>query len=620
MEKKVKKRALFYGLAAILMASVLGALCFNFGVYQPRISLPPLPNSVSPTAFLSTFSSSEALKTFLAANSKTQGPFPYYGPRDSAFLSSMGAEDTNAKTGSMTFQYSSTNIQVAGVDEADSVKTDGEYIYVLSGNTVSIVKAYPAESVEVISRIVLSDLYPVGIFVDGDRLVVLGSKYSTPRTMPYSYYYGYYDLDVKTFMNVYDIHDKTKPALLRDLTLTGSYFNARRIGNYVYFVASQPAYVIYDTAILPKIYSNGQVKEVAATEIHYFNSSDDYYQYTTFVAANVQNTTEAPVYLTVMLGGASTMYVSPSNMYLTFKGFDGNTTIYRVHVEGSNMTCQAKGTVRGHELNQFSMDEFNGYFRIATNAWVNGTQNNVYVLNMNLSVVGKLENLASGENLHSSRFMGNRGYLVTFIKTDPLFVINLTDPTNPAVLGELEIPGYSDYLHPYDETHLIGVGKAAVGADEGNFAWYQGIKVSLFDVSNVSDPKQIDTYVIGDRGSDSPILDDHKAFLFDYGKSLLVIPVLEKKIDASQYPGGVPPYAYGEPVWQGAYVFNLTLGQGFKLKGKVTHMDSSTYIWNSTYWVKRSLYIEDVLYTISDGKLKANRLADLGQIKEVSLP
>lgn len=619
MEKKVRKKAFLYGLAAILIASMLGMFCYNFGV---RFGFPSLqlPSAASPSAFLATFPSLDAIRNFLASNSKTQGPFPYYGPMDMAFAKSSGTVLYDANSEGTAVQYSSTNIQVAGVDEADSVKTDGEYLYVLSGATVSIVKAYPVASAGVVSKIALDDLYPAGIFVSGDRLAVLGSKYSTSSIS--RSYYGYVNVEIKSFVRIYDIHDRTNPTLLRDLSLSGSYFNSRKIGDYVYLVVSQPAYVIYDTVILPKIYSDGQIKEVAPSEIHYFNGSDDYYQYTTFVAANMQNATEAPVYLTVMLGGTSTMYVSSSNMYVAFRDWaDDNTSIYRVHVEGRNMTCEAKGKVRGHELNQFSMDEYGGNFRMATTTWMNGSQqNNLYVMNMSLNLVGRLENLATGENLHSARFMGNRCYLVTFIKTDPLFAIDLSDPTKPAVLGELKIPGYSDYLHPYDETHLIGVGKEAVGAEEGNFAWYQGIKVSLFDVSNVTDPKQIANYTIGDRGSDSPILQDHKAFLFDESKNLLVIPVLVAEIDQSQYPGGVPPYAYGQPVWQGAYVFDISLEQGLKLRGGITHLDSGMYIWNSTYWVKRSLYIENVLYTVSDRKVEMNSLTDLSLMKEILLP
>jgi uncharacterized secreted protein with C-terminal beta-propeller domain len=272
------------------------------------------------------------------------------------------------------------------------------------------------------------------------------------------------------------------------------------------------------------------------------------------------------------------------------------------------------------------MDEYGDYFRVATTTWViekwtfGNQHNNVYILNMNMSIVGKLENLASGENLHSARFMGDRGYLVTFKKTDPLFVIDLSQPTNPVVLGELKIPGYSDYLHPYDETHLIGVGKHTEEADEGDFAWYQGVKISLFDVGDVANPKQIANYTIGDRGTDSPILTDHKAFLFDKEKALLVIPVSVAEIDESQYPsGGVPSSAYGTTVWQGAYVFSISL-EGFVLQGTVTHLESGEDVYNTAHWVKRSLYIENVLYTVSDKKIKMNSLDDLAPINEIKLP
>jgi uncharacterized secreted protein with C-terminal beta-propeller domain len=243
----------------------------------------------------------------------------------------------------------------------------------------------------------------------------------------------------------------------------------------------------------------------------------------------------------------------------------------------------------------------------------------VYVLDMNLTVVGRLENLAPGENFHSARFMGNRCYLVTFKKTDPLFVIDLSNATNPLVLGELKIPGYSDYLHPYDETHLIGVGKNTVEAEEGEFAWYQGIKVSLFDVSNVTNPVQDASYVIGDRGSDTPVLTDPKAFLFDRSKNLLAIPVMVAKIDESKYPSPVPPYAYGEPVWQGAYVFDISLYHDLVLEGRITHLNIDMSINEQEYWVQRSLYIGDVLYTVSDRMVKMNSLEDLSPIGEVAL-
>jgi len=628
MQKEIKKRAQVYGVAAVLLAIVLGTICYNLGV------IPQGPFAPQSSGILKTFSSTEELRSFLMTNSKTQEPFVFLGPWDlrtsvpvQTFLASLEDQVTfftapglsPAPAQVLEFEHSITNIQVVGVDEADVVKTDGQHIYVVSGHNIWILKAYPPDEAEMLSKITLNDTYPVEIFISpsGDRLAVLGCIYKIIPTWD-----GYRQsfMEVRTFVNVYNVSDKRNPALLRNFNVTGSYFNSRMMGEYVYFVTSQPAYVIYDQVILPVIYTNEGMKKIGPTEIHYSNASDDYYTYTTIVALNLQNTAEEPASETIMMGGTSSMYVSLSNIYITFPELGGNTTIYRVRVENSTIYPEAKGTVPGRELNQFSMDEYNNHFRIATSTWIDWTkQNNLYVLNMNLSVIGELENLAVGENLHSARFIGDRCYLVTFKKTDPLFVIDLSDPTTPVVLGQLEIPGYSDYLHPYDQSHLIGIGKETVEADEGDFAWYQGVKISIFDVSNVSNPMQIANYTIGDRGTDSPILTDHKAFLFDGSRNLLVIPVLVAEINETQYPSGVPPYAYGTPVWQGAYVFNITLTEGFVLRGKITHGEDGAGVPERSYWVERALYIENVLYTVSEKKVKMNSLEDLGEIGEVQL-
>ena len=232
--------------------------------------------------------------------------------------------------------------------------------------------------------------------------------------------------------------------------------------------------------------------------------------------------------------------------------------------------------------------------------------------------------------------MGDKCYLVTFIKTDPLFVIDLSQPTNPTVLGELKIPGYSDYLHPYDENHLIGVGKEAVDAEGQDFAWYQGIKISLFDVSSVSSPVQLANFTIGDRGTDSPVLTDPKAFLFDKTKSLLVIPVSLALVDNSTIQeqlkyGQSAASAYGTTVWQGAYVFSLSTTGGFTLRGTITHLNAALlnsqgqltnpndYYNTQNNWITRSLYIGNTLYTISNAEVKLNSLTDLSQIGQVNL-
>jgi inhibitor of cysteine peptidase len=620
MESKIKKRAQIYGIAAVLLAIIIGSVCYNFGVYPPE-SEPTQPPPISPSALLNTFSSYEELESFLTENSGTQEFFPYYGSWG-GFLSTTSKErDAYAQALDSGFEYSTTNIQVAGVDEADIVKTDGEYIYLVSDNEVFIMKAHPTTKAEVLSKIAFNYAYPIGIFVDGERLAVLGCQYVDSYWGDYRGYYGH----AETFVNIYDLSNKTSPPLLRSFTMSGSYFNSRMIGEYVYFVVSQQALIENDTVILPKVYSNEEAKEISVSGIQYFNTSDSYYMFTTIVAMNVQDLAEEPTNKTILLGGTSCMYVSLNNIYITFPKSE-STLIYRTRIENETIGSMVSGIVPGYVLNQFSMDEHDGYFRIATTTGhvarileQETSKNHVYALDMNLSIVGKLENLAPGEKIYSARFMGDRCYLVTFVKVDPLFVIDLSEPTNPTVLGELKIPGYSDYLHPYDENHIIGVGKETAEAEEGDFAWYQGVKISLFDVSNVNNPKQIANYTIGDRGTDSPVLRDHKAFLFDKSKNLLVIPVQVAKIDETKYPEGVPSYVSGTPVWQGAYVFNITLSDGLVLRGNITHLENGINIGDKSHWVNRALYIENVLYTLSDKKIKMNDLEHLTLLNEIEL-
>jgi inhibitor of cysteine peptidase len=637
VQKEIRKKTQVYGTTAILSAIVLVALIYTFGAV-PVIFNP----NVSP---IKTFSSYEELKNFLTTN--TQGGYSYYsgGPLDSKFFVARGinplpvpAQAAQTFGSSSENSYSTTNIQVAGVDEADIVKTDGNYIYVIANNSAYILDANP-QNARVLAKIAFDNTYLAGMFLsqDGSKLAVIGSQYGSPIYSGGPLYsgggnefsiYGIFVNDVETFINVYDISNKANPGLARNFTMSGSYFNSRMIGNYVYAVVSQPAYVVNETVILPRVYSGDNATDIAATGIYYADVVDynNYFGFTTFIGLNIADNAQEPANMTIMTGGASNMYVSLNDIYVTYPSSDGQgTDIYRVHINEDTLTFAAQGKVPGSVLNQYSMDEYNGYFRLATTSWTNGPQqNNVYVLNMSLAIVAKLENLATGENLHSARFMGDKCYLVTFIKTDPLFVIDLSQPTNPRVLGLLKIPGYSDYLHPYDETHLIGVGKETVEANEGDFAWYQGLKLSLFDVSNVNEPKQLSNYTIGDRGTDSPVLSDPKAFLFDKSRNLLVIPVNLAEIDKTAVAPS--PDAYGTFVWQGVYVFRLTLNDGFVLRGLVTQMENNTYTsQNGNYcymsgdWISRALYIGNTLYTVSNTRVQLNSLENMALIAKVDL-
>ena len=651
------------------------------------LNRPEVPNQITQTT-LNRFSSYDELKTFLETASSLPNNY-WVGVRGDALLetadsSVQGKTSVPAPTApteaaeSTSSDYSKTNIQVEGVDEADIVKTDGEYIYIVSGGNITIVKTVPAEKATVLSKIVL-DGYITGIFINGDKLVVFETEYgvfplyetgvvvdstnrsedgndSTKDDAPTN---ATTPLDVPptapepitimpryepptTSIKVYDISTKENPVLARNFSVDGSYFGSRMIGDYVYIIATQYTFYMATDIYLPRVHSDNETETIAATDIYYYNFSDTSYSFTTIVALNTKDDTQEPTHETILVGGTSAIYVSQNNIYLTFPDYNWQepdtmkTAIQRITINKQAITPASSGKVPGYILNQFSMDEYGGYFRIATTIndfnWRTfaedsvqqpTSKNNVYVLDMNLNVVGKLEDLAPGEQIYSTRFMGNRCYMVTFRNIDPLFAIDLSDPTAPKVLGQLKVTGYSGYLHPYDENHIIGIGKETIYDAKEDFAWYQGLKISLFDVSDVSNPVEVAKIEIGDRGTDSPVLWDHKALLFDREKNLLVLPVMEAKLNPSQYEREVPNWAYGEIVWQGAYVFTIS-SDSLAIKGRITHMENGDitkmdyYLWG--YHVQRSLYIDNVLYTISSLKIKMNSLDTLAEINTVRLP
>ncbi len=550
--------------------------------------------------------------------------------------------------------YSTTNIQVAGVDEADIAKTDGEYIYTLSRGKLVIARAYPPEQAEVLGRADLGDLEPQEMFIYNDKVLIFGSGYAESfiepgiraEAAPYPY-----PLSLTT-IQLWDVSDRTNPELERSLEFEGDYASSRKVGDYAYFVInSYPRYEILEKGgdMVP-LYrdSTGQEAESGApvsfepisrcADVGYFEPVNP--QMFVTVASISLADPEAEVVREVVVGSGQSIYASQENLYLAEGSYpfwtmaeenpQERTIVHKFSLENGRISYRGSMEAPGRVLNQFSMDEYLGHFRIATTTGRvsragGGSSNNIYVFGEDLEMKGKLEDLAPGEQIYSARFMGGRGYLVTFKKIDPLFVIDLSDPENPKVLGKLKIPGYSDYLHPYDESHLIGIGKETVEAEEGDFAWYQGVKMALFDVSDVENPRELHKEVIGDRGTDSDVLHDHKAFLFDREKNLLVVPILLAEIDDSGYPNGVPDNAYGEYKYQGAYAYELTLENGFNLRGRVTHYETdepfqkSGYYFRGDYSVRRALYIDNILYTLSDMRLKLNSLQDLAELGELEL-
>jgi uncharacterized secreted protein with C-terminal beta-propeller domain len=305
-----------------------------------------------------------------------------------------------------------------------------------------------------------------------------------------------------------------------------------------------------------------------------------------------------------------------------------DTEIYRFAMKDGAVTYTGRGSVPGKILNQFSMDEYKGHVRIATTSgdmWrtdEHTSKNNVYILNDRLAITGKLEGIAPGERIYSARFLGDRAYLVTFRKVDPLFVLDLKQPTAPRILGALKIPGYSDYLHPYDENHIIGFGKDTIA--EKDTAYYQGMKVALFDVTNVAKPVEMFKTIIGDRGTDSELLRNHKALLFSKEKQLLSFPVTIMQHHQSP-TGPKAGWEYGTFAFQGALVYRLDLQTGFTLRGRITHLSEEDKKQAGNGWyesdknVERILYIGDTLYTVSKGYVQAHRLTTLRMVRSMPL-
>ena len=655
---------------------------------------------------LNRFSSYEELTNFLKQNSDNNqyfgGIFARSDAMDNTLTMTTGAAESSPQTTSdsqtsKATDFSTTNIQVEGVDEADFIKNDGKYIYLVSNNKLFIVNAYPAESMEILSEIELNS-YSQNIYINDNKLIVLTNDHSPiyktfapevscigPGCSPsYS--------TPKTIISIYNIEDKENPELENTFTVDGNYMNSRMIGDYIYTISTK--YINTISPELPISTTNGVAEPIRASEIFYFDYPDTNYVFTTIASINIKDQKlNSEVYLT---GGTNTIFVSQDNIYLTYQKrinqkyylenyveevalpilpgnldnqineiqdsdireyekqgqirkiifdyslsltgqekadfdkelmtiteeFETNiqkqmekTVIHKINIDKEDINYQGSGEVPGRVLNQFSMDEYNNNLRITTttgNTWQDTSLNHLYILDKDLEIIGSVEDLAKGERIYSTRFLENRAYVVTFKQVDPLFVIDLTNPTEPEVLGYLKVTGFSNYLHPYDENHIIGIGKEAT--EQGRA---QGVKVALFDVTDVKNPVEVSKYEVGKEWSDafksysdSEALFDHKAFLFDKEKGLLVLPITYTKYTDNNWQS----YEY----FQGAYVFNINL-QGISLKGKITHDkgNESNQRWNNQ--VRRSLFMDDTIYTISNSIIQANHLNTLEEINQIDL-
>ncbi len=559
--------------------------------------------------------------------------------------------------------YSQTNVQVEGVDEADIVKTDGTYLYILSARErqlIRIVRATPASSLKQESVIDLTNqMMPTELYVEDGKLIVIGTRMqnwdkpvpmlrSDSAKMIAPSIYPWPGQSLQTEVRIYNVANASAPVLDRTIDFDGNSVSSRRIGTKLYLVLQQPfnywggPHIMESAKTVPQFEDSrtGVSVDVAPCNKIAILPRIPSPEYMTVAVIPVSDKSKE-VKTTVVLGNAQNIYASLENLYVATPDWNyvwdsaqsearEQTRLYRFAFTENGVELKAQGNVPGRILNQFSMDESTSTFRIATTigqSWdeQNRSTNNLYVLNMNLERMGAVTDIAPGETIYSVRFVGNRAYMVTFKTVDPFFVLDLKDPKNPKVLGALKIPGFSNYLHPYDENHVIGFGKdvdESIDADKVHstdaiyYTAVQGLKIALFDVTDVANPKQKAVEVIGDRGTDSPLLQNHKALLFEKDRgstplttsSLLAFPILVTK-----RPAGTDKSADGNAVFQGTYVYDVSANGGFKLRGTITHYENSDeFLKAGSYWyggasdIERIVRVGSQLLTISGDQIKSS--------------
>ncbi|MBI5412245.1 beta-propeller domain-containing protein [Candidatus Peregrinibacteria bacterium] len=604
----------------------------------------------------------------------------------------MSSAKSGTSSGQSAADYSATNVQVTGVDEADIIKNDGEFIYMIKGGTVKVVKAYPPKSMKVVYTLDFekADYTPQEMYVNGDQLVVIGQTWDAYPLGNGRMIRPYQGSMTKVF--IFDITDRSQIKATREVAYEGSYNTSRRIDNRLYLVLNDtPQVWIWSEVkkgehLIP--YFQDGTKDAApmagCADIRYFPgyALPNYMIVSSIPLDNPNGIIDREVFL----GGSDNVYASQTNLFVAtnkvnygsytdwdWKRDRASTLLFKFNLKpNGRVDFASRGEVPGTILNQFSMDQDKGYFRIATTIhdnWPLPPANNVFALNAGMITIGSLENIASGESIYSTRFLGDRLYMVTFEQIDPLFVIDLKNPKAPKILGELKIPGFSNYLHPYDETHLIGFGKDTMITEWGGVR-PSGFRMGLFDVSDVANPKLQSVVTLGDEGTDSELLQNHKALLFSQENGLLAFPIqiVEKvsseALECNKYlydtcptsfcqqrciPTScrlddqgrsictsdcnglgsciAPEYDQYRTSFLGAIVYSIDPENGFKELGRVTHLTSdeakqselgTTYnYWNKR--IQRVITIGEYLYSISQEMIKANELKTVKDVNSLDV-
>ncbi len=555
---------------------------------------------------------------------------------------------SSKETASGNNDFSKTNIQVENVDEADVIKTDGEYIYSLSDNKVIITDARDPQNTKVVFELTstsYSGTSPEEILLYGNDLIVIGTMRGPMTTV-----------------EVYDITSKENPIKKEAYCVNGRYYTSRLTDGKLYVLST--GQLDYDDGKVDNSYvENSVTRFISYNDIYYFNNKLTTAQ--TTISTLDLDKEKAKVDVSMYLLALDNIYVSQDNMYLVADNYynqkisflpafirlmgpkgiigeakdlyeeddyfydDDETTIYKFALNNGKIKYVGKAKEEGYTIDQFSLDEYNSNLRVAL---YTDKGSRVAIFNDKMKKIGETEKVARGERMYSSRFIGDRGYLVTYLNTDPLFCIDLSDPKNPEILGELQISGYSTYLHPYDETHLIGIGyesevktnRNSEGKVTSQYAVITGMKMALFDVSNINNPIKISDTQIGDKYTRSAILTNHKALLFSKEKGIIAIPVntYEKELEISSTNGDLSSlessYTTNSKEYrtEGYLVYGINLEDGFVPKGFIDHSETDPKSYSGTNLI-RGVYIKDYLFTVSQGMVKVNKLDTLEQVASV---
>lgn len=489
--------------------------------------------------------------------------------------------------------HAETNTQTQGVAEGDIIKTDSRYIYYLGADRAGTnrkLRIIDSETMEAVFDSYIYDengdiLWVSDIYVNGDTLVAICTTINGYNVYG-SYSYNYITTSTTTAM-AYDMTNRSQPKIIRSYTQDGMYKSSRMVGSTLYTISQYYVRAESEEAIenvcIPKV----DGVEIGCDCIFLPEKSGDSYILLTAFDTSSQNSDVRSV---AVLGNGSTYYCSEDTFYVVANDYDyeaekvevrDTTIINSFNINSMKILFKATGKVKGSVLNQYSLDQYNGKLRIATSYFNYTTQKNessLYVLDDKLDVIGKLENIANNEQIKSVRYMGDEAYVVTFRNTDPLFAIDFSDPTKPAIKGELKIPGYSAYLHPIGDNLLVGIGYEG---DSQN-ADFNSVKVSLFDISDSTNLKELDKLVYHEASTS--VRDNPKAMIYKADEGIIGMPV-------DTYENGSVGYLY--------YIIQVKDNK-LTLKHKLTHL-VGYYKGISDV---RGTYIGDDFFTVSDFLVK----------------